>query len=97
MDTNTTIGQSTLQAIGDVATSVGANLVRGYVFPGDIHTFSLRFESLKPYVKDLTGTFPEYFDVWKKKVENDEMMIGYLDYTIDKQDLRNKLPESGSK
>ncbi|MEK6323968.1 MAG: cytochrome c [Acidobacteriota bacterium] len=27
----------------------------------------------------------------------DEMMIGYLDYTIDKQDLRSKLPESGSK
>ena len=80
VDTNTTIGQSTLQAIGDVATGVGANLVRGYVFPGDIHTFSLRFESLKPYVKDLTGTFPEYFDMWKKKVENDEMMIGYLDY-----------------
>ena len=77
VDTNTTIGQSTLQAIGDVATGVGANLVRGYVFPGDIHTFSLRFESLKPYVKDLTGTFPEYFDMWKKKVENDEMMIGY--------------------
>src|SRR2546426_3081118 len=77
VDTITTIGQSTLQAIGDVATGVGANLVRGYGFPGDIHTFSLRFESLKPYVKDLTGTFPEYFDMWKKKVENDEMMIGY--------------------
>jgi hypothetical protein len=27
----------------------------------------------------------------------DEMMIGYLDYTIDKQDLRNKLPEARSK
>lgn len=27
----------------------------------------------------------------------DEMMIGYLDYTIDKQDLRSKLPESGSR
>jgi hypothetical protein len=69
--------ETTLQAISDVATGVGANLVRGYVFPGDIHTFSTRFESLKPYVKDLTGTFQEYFGVWKKKVENDEMMIGY--------------------
>lgn len=27
----------------------------------------------------------------------DEMMIGYLDYTIDKQDLRTKSPEAGSK
>ena len=27
----------------------------------------------------------------------DEMMIGYLDYTIDKQDLRGKLPEAASK
>jgi len=27
----------------------------------------------------------------------DEMMIGYLDYTIDKQDLRSKLPEAASK
>lgn len=27
----------------------------------------------------------------------DEMMIGYLDYTVDKQDLRSKVPESGSK
>ncbi len=77
VDTNTTTGQATLQAIGDVATGVGANLVRGYVFPGDIHTFSLRLESLKPYVKGLTGTFPEYFDMWKKKVENDDTLISY--------------------
>jgi mono/diheme cytochrome c family protein len=27
----------------------------------------------------------------------DEMMIGYLDYTIDKQDLRSKMPEAASK
>jgi hypothetical protein len=27
----------------------------------------------------------------------DEMMIGYLDYTIDKQDLRTRLPEAASK
>ena len=105
VDTNTTIGQSTLQAIGDVATSVGANLVRGYVFPGDIHTFSLRFESLKPYVKDLTGTFPEYFDVWKKKVENDEMMIGYRscheqavsEAQVLREMLRNNLRDSAPK
>ena len=61
----------------DVAMGVGSSLVRGFVFPGDIRTFSMRFDSLKRYVKDLTGTFQEYFDMWKKKVENDEMMIGY--------------------